>query len=106
MLMIRRFYPNDENDFLKVGDVVANVNDIYYGSLEDSIEGYGSLEDIPKYFKIFDRKLYIPSGTVMTYLGNKYNCWPTFQIGELDDLECAGDPFELLILNMNKKEIL
>ena len=68
---------------IEPGDKVLLVEDLYYSNKENCDEEL--FEEYSKWMKV-DRdendnlNLYIPAGTIMTFLGNKYNCWPTFKI--------------------------
>lgn len=84
---------NPEKDYencpLKVGETYTLVRAIRYCTNED-------IEDLqinPNIFKINPwGDLWLPAGTMMTYVGNNYNGWPTFVIGNEEvDFACDQD---------------
>lgn len=85
-----RFCPTmDPIDKLKIGKEYILAEDLFYCTIDDVRD-----LEIKDYQKIMELKpwgdLYIPEGTKMTFLGNKYSTWPTFKIGD-EELDFAND---------------
>lgn len=81
---------------LEPGDLVVLLQDVLYTTKEDCDEEV--YNNYSKWMKVVDNEwhnplLYIPEGTIMKFVGNKYSCWPTFIVGNTvkEELELATD---------------